>query len=74
MGQGKGYSWGLGLTLLCSANPSYSNNFIRFGFASLQGSELFVRRKNLTLTQESQKFTAREFIAVFQERSFYGHA
>ena len=60
--------------LLCSANPSYSNNFIRFGFAYLQGSELYVRTNNLTLTQESSKFTSREFIAVFQERSFPGHA
>ena len=41
---GRGYSEGLGLTLLCSASPSYSNNFIIFGFSYLQGSELFVRR------------------------------
>ena len=52
-GRGKGYSWGLGLTLLCTANPSYSNNFIIFGFAYLQGTELFVGRKNLTRKVQS---------------------
>ena len=59
---------------LCSGNPSYSNNSISFGFSCPQERELFVRRNNLTLTKESSKFPAWEFIAVFQECSFPGHA